>query len=219
MKRMLALALALAIGLSAATAADADILEELRRGDHFDRESLFGTGPDVLARALASENYLIANLARYFENGERGFPANAKVANRLYEAAYRRGHWSSALDLARAAEAAGNVRKAFRYYAIVFLVADEKEEISVRVYKTRRQAPSFTHLAYAGMAFLERSGAILLEEFSTLQREAIEQAMSRGFFGNCPGVATRECVDIGDDDKRAGCQIKAEDRCYVERAR
>ena len=53
MKRMLALALALAIGLSAAAAADTDILEELRRGEHFDRASLFGTGPDVLARALA----------------------------------------------------------------------------------------------------------------------------------------------------------------------
>ena len=87
------------------------------------------------------------------------------MANRLYEAAYRRGHWQSALELAEAAEAVGDVRAAFRYYVIVFLVADEKEEIEVRTHKARRKAPSYTHLAYAGIAFLQRTGAILPEEY------------------------------------------------------
>ena len=78
--------------------------------------------------------------------------------------------------------------------------------------------PRVTHLAYAGIAFLERTGAILPEEFPALQREAIEVALSLGFFGDCPGVATRQCVEFTDAE-RAGCQIKAEDRCYIERAR
>ena len=219
MKHMATLVLALAVGLSTAAAADTDVLEELRQGEHFDRESLFGTGPDVLARALAGDKYLIVNLGNYFKNGERGFPANAKVANRLYEAAYRRGHWGSAFSLAVAAEAAGDVRAAFRYYAILFLVADEKEEIKVRIYKARRKAPSYTHMAYAGMVFLERTGAILPGEFPALEREAKEEAMSRGFFGDCPGVANRQCVDIADDIEQAGCRVKAEDRCYLERPR
>ena len=66
MKRMAALVLALAVSVSTAAAADTDVLEELRRGEHFHRASLFGTGPDVLARALAGDHYLIANLGRYF---------------------------------------------------------------------------------------------------------------------------------------------------------
>ena len=68
------------------------------------------------------------------------------------------------------------------------------------------------------LRFLERTGAILQEEMPALKREAIEEAMSRGFFGDCPGVATRQCVDVADD-LAAGCRIKAEDRCYLERAR
>ena len=92
MKRIAALVLALVVGLGTAAAADTDVLKELRRGEHFDGASLFGSGPDVLARALAGDHDTIADLGRYFKNGERGFPANAKVANRLYEAAYRHGH-------------------------------------------------------------------------------------------------------------------------------
>ena len=155
----------------------------------------------------------------YFSEGQRGFPANEKVAHRLYEAAYRRGHWSSAYDLARAAEARGDVRAAFRYYVILFLVADEKEEIEVRFYKARRKAPSYTHMAYAGITFLQRTGAILPEEFPELEKEAREEAVSRGFFGDCPGEATRQCSDIADDRKRVRCEIKTEDRCYLEQSR
>ena len=216
-KRMTAFVFALTVALSTVAAADTDVLEELRRGEHFDRASLFGTGPDVLAGALAGDVYDMAYLARYFENGERGFPANGKVAHRLYEATYRRGHWSSAYNLAEAAEAAGDVRAAFRYYEILWLAGDEKEEIEVRIYKRRPTAPGYTHLAYAGIQFLLRSGAILKEEIPVLAREAKEEAMSRGFFGDCPGVATRQCVDIADDDERFGCRMKAEDRCYRDR--
>jgi hypothetical protein len=102
---MAALALALAVGLGTAAVADTDILEELRRGEHFDRASLFGTGPDVLARALAGDHFSIHGLGWYFSEGLRGFPTNEDVAHRLYEAAYMRGHWPSAYELARAAEA------------------------------------------------------------------------------------------------------------------
>ena len=221
MKRMAALVLALAVGLSTVTAADTDVLEELRRGEHFDRTSLFGTGADVLARALAGDHYLIANLGRYFENGERGFPANAKVATRLYEAAYRRGDWLSALNLARAAETAGDVRAAYRYYRILFVAGGESEEIAIRT--GQRASNPFgtgpTHWGYAGMEFLERTGAILQEDIPALLLEAAEEAMSRGFVRDCEGVATRQCVDIADDLERAGCRIKAEDRCYLGRKR
>lgn len=219
--RITAFVFALAVGLSTAAAADTDVLEELRRGEHFDRTSLFGAGPGVLAGALAGDDSDIALLGWYFKDRERGFPANAKVANRLYEAAYRRGHWLSALQLAQATEAAGDVRAAYRYYGILYLAGDEYEEIGVRTIMRgiRLTTPGPTHFAYAGMRFLERTGAILKEEIPALRREAKEEAMSRGFFGDCPGVANQQCVDIADDRERAGCRVRAENRCYLDRAK
>ena len=220
MKLMAALVLALAVGLSTAAAADTDVLEELRRGEHFDRAALFQAGPDVLADALVGDHHSIALLGMYFENGERGFPANAKVANRLYEAAYRRGHWLSAVNLALAAEGTGDVRAAYRYYRILYMAGYEDEEIKARTRRGHKTLiPGPTHWAYAGMRFLERTGAILEEDIPALVREAAEEAMSRGFYGDCPGVAERQCVDITDNRERVGCHVKAEDRCYLDRAR
>ena len=156
-------------------------------------------------------------MADYFEKGWRGFPANEKVAHRLYVSAYGRGFWSSALELARAAEAAGDVRAAYRYYGILFLAGDEYEEFAVRTTGTRVFAPGYTHQAYAGMQFLLRTGAILQDDIPALAREATEEAVSRGFFRDCPGVATRQCKDITDEMEGVGCRIKAEDRCYLDR--
>ncbi len=66
------------------------------------------------------------------------------------EAAYRRGHWPSALDLAQAAETAGDVRAAYRYYAILFMVAEEKDQIYTRSLKGYTpHVPGFTHMAQA----------------------------------------------------------------------
>ena len=73
------------------------------------------------------------------------------------------------------------------------------------------------HGAPAGIAFLERSGAILPEEFPAIEQEAREEAKSRGFFGDCKGGAAQQCADIPDNLEQFRCSTKAEDRCYLER--
>ena len=217
-KRIITFVFALAVGLSTAAATDTDVLEELRRGEHFDRAVLFGTGPDVLAGALAGDVHRINLLAWYFEDGERGFPADAKVANRLYEAAYRRGHWSAAVNLAQAAEAAGDVRAAYRYYVILYLAGIEDEEVARRTMSWHKTIiPGPTHWAFAGIQFLIKTGAVSEEERPALEQEATEEAKSRGFFGDCPGIAARECADVDDSSEQAGCRVKVEDRCYSDR--
>ena len=106
--------------LAVTAASAADILDELRQGQHFDRSQLSDTGPRVLARALEGDAAYISLLGRYFENGERGFPAANSVAQRLYQKGYDTGNWPSALNLAKLAERKGELQA--RYDIVCALV-------------------------------------------------------------------------------------------------
>ena len=95
--------------------------------------------------------------------------------------------------MAQAAEAAGDVRTALRYYSIYFLAAKEDFEINLRTGKLYMLSiPGPTHLTYAEIQILLRTGAIPQDDLPALEREATEEAVSRGFIGDCPGVATRQ---------------------------
>jgi len=75
MRTLLILVAVFMVAFTAHRASASDILDELREGQHFDRDQIFQSGPDVLAEALAGNPDSTYILALYFENGERGFDA------------------------------------------------------------------------------------------------------------------------------------------------
>ena len=210
----------LMVVFAAPLASASDILDELRQGQHFDRDRLYQAGPKVLAGALAGKPFEVSKLAMYFEGGERGFPADAGVAKRLYQKAYDMGKWSSALSLAEFAERERDFKRALRMYIIVFEVAAEKNQRQLRSrhgYDLRE--PGFTHLGYAGIQYLIRSGAVSKQDAASIHAEAKREAVSRGFFADCKGRAETECSGVSDQDAAASCRVAVEDRCLGQRPR
>lgn len=200
--------------------AEGQILEELRLGQHFDRKALYQAGPQVLDEALAGKESSIALLGMYFRNGERGFPKNVAVANRLASLAYQKGHWLSAMDLAKEAAEQGNYRSALRFYMIVFLTADETDYARVkRKPYTYQRAPNITHEAYAKIRILAQSEKISKSDMATIEAAARKEAIERGFFHDCAGAAERLCGSIKEEHERdrietiLNCRATAEDLC------
>lgn len=198
--------------------ADAGILEELRRGQHFDRAALYQAGPKVLADALDGKVSDISLLGLYFRNGERGFPKDAAVANRLAALAYQRGHWLSAMNLGREAAERGDHRQALKYYLIVFLVADEIDYASsLRGEPIYQRAPTMTHLAYAEIRILTKSKEMSDEELSAIGAAARREAVERGFFHDCAEAAKKFCGPAKKDEidpPNFECRMAAEKLCF-----
>lgn len=213
LRTLLVLVAMFMVAFTAPHASGSDILDELRQGQHFERDQLFHTGPDVLAEALAGDPSSIYLLALYFENGERGFPADAGVSERLYQKAYDTGHWSSALPLARFAERERDFKRALRLYMLVFDVAAEENQRLLRSGQGYfLHEPGYTHFAYAGIRYLIKSGAVSEQDVASISAEARSEAVNRGFFADCEGRAWTECSAASEENASA-CRVAIEERC------
>jgi hypothetical protein len=193
----------------------ADILDELKAGQHFERTHLSGTGPEVLRDALAGKANMVSALSLYFSNGERGFPRDVETAHRLDMKAYDMGHWLSGMQLAKRAQENKDYKKALKLYMIVFVSAADENKRRDRQRLFYLNEPSVTHHAYAAFQHILLSGWVTSADSRQIETEAIDEAKNRGWYRDCSTRVSEQCDAISDFKLGAECRDRVERQCYA----